>query len=387
MAKVIALVVAIFILSLPVPVLAAEPNVGAIEGQIVNGTADGSSVADQDITLKIYLNGDETEPASSVTDAEGQFTFNSLSIESEYSYEVSLFYQEAEYLTSTFSFSENQTTRAVNITVYDSTADNSDITVAMAHTIINATEDGIDVTEYYSFVNNSDLTYIGSEVINDDGAKKTLSFSLPVGITSFQPTMGLMDCCIFSIENGFTDTMAVMPGMKDISFSYTIDTGSAEYTLPLKLNYPVFSYDLVVQGAEAVNASQLTAEEPFLIENVQYSHYSGDNLPANKILTIGLGGLPVGTNQGNVIWIVAAVTLLGGGFSLVYLMKKRNIQMVSIEDSPEQVRQRLLFQLAQLDDDFESGKIGEEDYKRARAEGKIQLVELMQKVRDEKVGR
>ena len=46
-------------------------------------------------------------------------------------------------------------------------------------------------------------------------------------------------------------------------------------------------------------------------------------------------------------------------------------------------KQRLLVELTQLDDDFECGKIDEEDYRRLRAVRKAQLVELMQRSKEE----
>ena len=45
MIKRIALLVMIFMLSLSAPALAAEAGSGIIEGQVVNGTAGGGSVA------------------------------------------------------------------------------------------------------------------------------------------------------------------------------------------------------------------------------------------------------------------------------------------------------------------------------------------------------
>ena len=56
MIKRIALLLIIFVLSLSASALAAEPGSGVIEGSVVNRTEGGSSVADQDITLKVYLN-------------------------------------------------------------------------------------------------------------------------------------------------------------------------------------------------------------------------------------------------------------------------------------------------------------------------------------------
>ena len=87
----------IFILILPAPVLAAEPGNGIIEGRVVNGTADGSSITDQGITLKTYQNDAEAGATTSKTDAEGHFVFDGLSAESDYSYQLELNFQEADY--------------------------------------------------------------------------------------------------------------------------------------------------------------------------------------------------------------------------------------------------------------------------------------------------
>ena len=57
MTKRIVLLAVIFTLSLSTSVLAAEPGSGMIEGQVVNRTTGGSSVANQDITLSIRRDG------------------------------------------------------------------------------------------------------------------------------------------------------------------------------------------------------------------------------------------------------------------------------------------------------------------------------------------
>ena len=47
-----------------------------------------------------------------------------------------------------------------------------------------------------------------------------------------------------------------------------------------------------------------------------------------------------------------------------------------VED-PEAQREELLNAIAELDDDFEAGRVAEADYRRQRAELKTELVELM----------
>jgi hypothetical protein len=58
---------------------------------------------------------------------------------------------------------------------------------------------------------------------------------------------------------------------------------------------------------------------------------------------------------------------------------ERKLQPAKAEDLPDS--QRLLTEIAQLDDDLESGKIDESVYRKLRAEKKSQLVILMQRAK------
>jgi len=160
--KHLALLVVIFTLILAVPASAAEPGKGIIEGQIVNGTEGGGSVANQEITLKTYLNNAEVDSTTTLTDAEGRFAFNELSTETDYGYEVTLTFQEAEYNNEWLTFDNGEATKFTVVTVYDSTASDEAIRVELVHTIIYVESGSLRVEEYLLFTNEADRTFIGS---------------------------------------------------------------------------------------------------------------------------------------------------------------------------------------------------------------------------------
>ncbi len=385
MIKRIALLIMIIMLSLSTPVLAAEPGSGVIEGRIVNGTAGGSSVADQDITLKTYLNEAEVDAITTKTDAEGSFVFDGLSTEPDYIYEVVITFQEAEYYSEWLSFDEGESSKSTGVTVYDATTSDEAIKVAMSHTIVYVEQGSLWFEEYFLFVNEADRTYIGSKEVTTDGRKETRRFSLPAEATEMQPGTGLMTCCVYDSEDGFVDTMPVFPGSSEAAYSYTVENNSGSYTFSRRVNYPTTSFDFLVQGEGVkVTSDRLIAGETIDIEGIWFNHFSSQNLAPGDILTIQLSGLPESSNQGIVKWATPVLIglLVGAGF--VYLRRKRRLQPVSPEDSLDRRRQKLLVELAQLDDDFGSGKIPEESYRRLRAERKQQLVELMQGAKEER---
>lgn len=382
--KRIALLVMIFTLSLSAPAMAAEPSGGIIKGQIINGTEGGSSVADQDTTLKTYLNDAEMSAITTKTDNEGHFVFEGLSTESGYSYQVTLAFKQADYTSEWLSFNDGEVSKFAEVTVYDSTTSDEAIKVTMTHTILYVGQDSLKVTEYFLFVNESDRTYIGSEDTNSAEERETLRFSLPKEAAELQPEYGLMECCIHGSENGFVDTMPVLPGGKEVVYSYRVDYNSGAYTFSRNMNYPTVNYDFLVQGeGTKVIGNQLTTEEPLDIEGAWFNHLSGTNFARDDILEVQLSGLPQTSNQGAILWVVLILVVLGTGFGFVYLMRKRRLQPVSSEDSLDQKRQRLLIELAHLDDNFEGGKVQEEVYRRLRAEKKSQLVVLMQRSKEE----
>ncbi len=377
MLKRAALLVIILLLTLPASVLAAESGNGLIEGQLVNGTNGGGSVADQEITLKTYLNDAETNSSTTRSDAQGRFTFDGLSTESNYSYQIQLIYQEAEYDGETFSFNGTETTKSIEITVYDSTSDDV-LNVVAAHIFIYPGEGGLEVQEYYLFTNATDRTYIGTPEAATTGR---LRFPLPAGVTEIQPDMGLMEFRLVQNADGFGETTAVLPGNKEVAYSYVINSTAGEYTFSHRLNYPIAKLNLLVQG-EGIEASsdQLITEEPLNIEGVRYAYLTGDNFTAGETLTVRLAGLPAG-NQGATVWVIVVLAVLAAGTIVVYQMRKSRLQPkpqpVRTEDSPAGRRQNLLVELAQLDDDFEDGKTPEETYRRLRAQKKTELSKLM----------
>lgn len=382
MIKRIALLMIIFILSLSTPALAAEPDSGMIEGQVVNGTEGGSSVADQEITLTTYLNDAETGSTTTNTDAEGQFAFDTLSTESSYSYQVTLNFQQADYNSDWVSFAEGETNKFTEVTVYNSTTSDEAIKMATAHTIIYVEQGSLHVAEYFLVVNEADRTYIGSKEVAA-GTRETLRFSIPGEVTDLQYGGALMDCCIYGSEDGFVDTMAVLPGSKEVAYSYKVDYSSGEYTFSRRVNYPITDFNLMVQGeAVQVTSDQLVPKGLLDMEGVRFNHASGSDFTPGDTLVAQISGLPETGNQGIVIWTVLVLGVLVGGFGLVYLLRKKRLQPVKAEVSLDQRRQRLLVELAQMDDDFEDGKTPEEVYRRLRAERKAQLVALRQRPKE-----
>lgn len=373
-------IVMLFILALPGAVLAAETGDGAIEGKLINGTTGGGSVADQEVTLKTYRNDAELASAMARTDAEGRFAFEGLATSSDYSYQVTLIYQQAEYTGDRISFSAGEMGKSVEITVYDATTGDEAVKVSTAHTVIYAEQGNLRVSEYLVVANDSDRTYIGGRELSP-GVRETLVFALPADATGLEVGGSLMSCCIYNNEGGFVDSMAVLPGTKELVYSYDISYKGAEYAFSGRVNYPTDDYHLLVQSPNVlVSGVRLVQAEPVTIEGIQFNHFSGGNLASGDMVTAQISGLPKSANQSSLLWVLLALAVLGSGFALFYLRRRQRPHPVRV--SYVRQEESLLAELARLDDEFEDGRIAEEVYRRVRAQKKAQLAKLMQGVKE-----
>ncbi len=380
MAKRIVLLAAllVLILSLPLPVLGAEDPTGTIEGQLINGTAGGSSVADVEVHLKTFTNN-ETGNLTTKTRSDGKFTFSTLSIMPPNTYQIFLTYRNAEYLGDNISFVHGQTSKSANITVYDSTSSDASIKIKNAHTIINMGQGTLDIMVMYDFINDTDRAYVGN-----------LTFSLPPEAFEVEYGYGLVAANIISRPDGFTDTMAMLPKGKEISreiiYYYNVPYTGGDYNYHQKLNYPVVQFDLLVQDDNLkVISDQLSNKDP-LDMGIKYLHLTGNNLGRGETVSAALSPNSAGQTMTIILVAAALIVMIVASF-LVYRRTrgKSKAQPVMAEirptpssaAEPEQIDQRLLAELAQLDDDFAAGSIQEEAYRAQRAAKKAQLVKLL----------
>lgn len=371
------------LLSLPATVLAAEPAEGSIEGTVINQTADGSSVADVDISLFTYLNGNETDSTVTQTDAEGFFFFDGLLTDPAYDYQVLIDYQGADYYSDYLKFSDQETTLSPVIHVFDSTTTPEAILVDIAHVTVKVESGRLIIKEVYLFINGSDKAYIGLAV--PGGEREVLKFSLPPDATEWQIGMGLMECCITRYQDGFSENMPLLPGDRQVSFSYSVDYNASTYIYSQDIYHPLLSYYFLVEGVSTqVSSDQLLQGEPQDMGDAVYTFLAGNEFMPGETIVAQISGLPRAGNQTVLIWIVIGLVLPATGVTFFFLRRRRRLQPVIVSESLEKQQEKLLTEIAELDDDFEAQRIPEDAYNKERAAKKAVLVALLEKSTEER---
>ncbi len=332
----------VFILALClVPVDTLAQGQGVIEGQVVNGTANGGSVEGLTVTLHVFAGMEEQPSKTATTGAGGRFRFENLSTEADHGYALLLNYQGVDYGSDLLTFSEGEKTLSVPIQVYEPTEGDEAISIERAHIFVDFQEGNLLVGELYFFSNSSDRTYIGAEEVAE-GQRETLRLSLPTGAKGLVVEGGELGQRFFETEEGFVDTWFLPPGQSSgrLLFSYSLAYDPSGYDLVRGVPYPLKAINVLVADVGVdVTSDQLIPEGSRGMQGQSYLNLSGQNLSKGERLALHLSGSPdddlVGEReavpaqpsqagkQPLLHWAALGLIVLAVGFALGYPLLRR----------------------------------------------------------------
>jgi hypothetical protein len=313
---------------------------GVIEGQVVNGTADGGSVEGLTVTLRVFVDMEEQPSQTATTEAEGKFRFENLSTEAEHVYTLFLDYQGIEYGSDLLTFSEGEAALSVSIKVYEPIESNEVVSIERAHIFVDFQEGELLVGEMYFFNNDSDRIYIGAEEVAE-GRRGTLRLSLPTGAKGLAVEGGELGQRFFETDGGFVDTWFLPPGQSSgrLIFSYSLPYDPSGYDLTRDILYPLKAINVLVADVGVdVTSDQLTLEGSRGMEGQSYLNLSGQNLSKGERLIVHFSGspskpmesgeaMPAQTSQSSsqslLRWVALGLVVLVVGFALGYPLLRR----------------------------------------------------------------
>jgi hypothetical protein len=190
---------------------------------------------------------------------------------------------------------------------------------------------------------------------------------------------------IIATDDGWADTFPLRPGPGSLTMlvQYTLpyDGGA---TLSHPVYYPTNSVNLVMPEAgvsvETTGGWVDTGQQN--MGNTSVATYGQSNLAAGNDLTLTLEGKPrqVSASTGNLIQDNAAELLVGIAAALVVVVVAA-VMITRWRQEPDETLDRddLIQAIADLDDDYEAGDIGEEAYHRQREQMMAELKDAWDK--------
>lgn len=377
----------------------AYADSGVVQGQVINGTA-GAAAALGGLPVSLYLfSGNELKDTQrTTTDAQGVFRFEAVPTGGGRAAVAVVEYGGVEYESELLDLSMGTDFNG-DIAVYETTTDDSALTVERSHLIIEMGSGQLEVTEMIIVDNAGDRSYVGSEEVIPD-RRATARVPLPAGATDVSFASSEVASAMVRTGQGFVDTRPIVPGQYEYVLSYALPCEGSTYSLVKPVGYSTAAMDVLVAapGAE-VDAPALERLGTREASGASYLQLGGRSLSKGTDVVIRFSGLgqpvarqapgaegasaPAGAAPESWWWHIAPALALAAlvPVLIVHLRRERG------PSRPLQARQaaavietecdRLLAHMAELDERYEAGGLGKASYRRQRASDRRQLVDLM----------
>ena len=221
-----------------------------------------------------------------------------------------VFFVSARYATITYFSSPIPAGRvtgdAAQLVVYDTTSRAGQLHLRGRHVIIGA----LDSTRRHPVVEVFEIANEGEATVVSDGTRPTWEVAVPARAQDFRLVSGEI-----SPEAVSADTLAVrvfahiVPGVKQLSFSYAMPVDGFPMALPLGASVPLF--EVLVEGSEgAVSGAALAPADTVAIEGRTFRRFVASVAPATGVVRITMPAPPADRRHVYVVGILLAVGLL-----------------------------------------------------------------------------
>ncbi len=269
---------------------------GVIDGQVVNGTAGGPAIG-AGITVTLYLIQSDTvtgtlppSMTTTTTDSAGRFRFEGLATDPDISYWPEAVYLGVPYTSAEpVALGEGQATQAVTLPVYETTDDDSQITIDSGHIIVESFGTMLRISEAYLFGNGGDRTYAGRP--GPEGQVTTVGIPLPsdaVGLAFGDEASA--DRFVQS-EGKLLGTEPVPPGQETLTifYSYHVPVTGSSVRVERSYDYPIAALTvLLTQPGLALSSGQLLDGGSQTFMDQEFAVYTAVDLAAGAPLVVDL---------------------------------------------------------------------------------------------------
>ena len=387
---------ALALLALPTPRANAQSGgQGRVDGVIVNGTKSGTLTNPSSITVTLYVADMASQSTITQTvqpDANGHFAFSNIQILTTTRMLATANYGGIDYASDILQFSGVTTTVPVTLTVYDTTTDPSTVKVAQMHFVIDVETGMLNVLQIVQVQNTGDRSFIGGTGVGPH--RVTLQLPFLAGATNIQFDSQDADMTTIRGTDSMSYTLPFQPGNDQIVFNYSIPFTPPSYPFDLKLPFDVDKFQILLSDVGGtITSTQLSAPTNFPTQSGQTFLLSAGgpftqgaevkaqlvNLPATvaaPTTTAPSTSTPTAVdNTSQTIGIaVLGLAAVAAILLIAYPLIRRRANRAAVAATNR--RMDLLQSIADLDDDFEAGKVSESTYKEERARLKAKLQEL-----------
>jgi hypothetical protein len=238
------------------------------------------------------------------------------------------------------------------IVVFDTTSIHFPLAIKGRHMIVSspAVDGSRQVVEAYEIANESDQT-----LVSPDDAHPSWTAPLPPGVSNIQVGESDVSAAAITAAKGrVLVTAPFAPGLKQLSFSYTVPQKAFPLRVPLEQGATVLELLLEEPKAQARGAT-LKPVAPATIERRVFQRYLGADAPAGAAIDIEVPVVQAAQNV-HVYWEIAGAlaALMAAGLVAWYARARRRSALAPKSRAPvPDAAETLAREIASLDAEFE----------------------------------
>jgi len=277
---------------------------------VVNKTANGTPVENDQVTLQIFQHQQIYDIIESNVSEEGKAAFENVPTGEQFialpraKHNDMMFTGEAVILDPTKNELEAQ------VEVFDVSTNTSELFVQIHHFIVKASTESnvLEITEFMQLVNSSDMA-ISSDERDENGNAIVLNISLPKGFSNLQWSSYFEKDAVVITDNGFYDIMAVPPGSYQLTFSYTLDVKASAMNITKKVSLPTERFMVLGQGGVNLHGQENMETETTNMGGISTEFLRFNDIVAQDEINFLVSGLAYDKSNW-ITWIIVGAVFV-----------------------------------------------------------------------------
>ena len=200
------------------------------------------------------------------------------------------------------------------ITVFDTTSRRIPMSLRGHHVVVSAADANArrSIVEVYDLSNDTSVTRIAT---GETPASATWQTHIAPGASDFRVSQGDISAAAVAYAKGVVSVFAPLaPGMKQLSFSYSLPAKSFPLKLPLEKETGIYEI-LIEEKAGSVTGPRLKEVDPVTVDERNFRRFLASDMPENSVAVIDLPAPPA-THSIDPRYLVALTLVIGGSMIL-----------------------------------------------------------------------
>ncbi|MCL5280216.1 MAG: hypothetical protein M1376_09955 [Planctomycetes bacterium] len=273
--------------------------------EVKNHTANGATVAGDEVVLEVYRGQEQIESLQAKVGADGKAVFENILTGPNMAAVATAKHQNMAFRSEPVALNPATGEFSAGVQVFDVSTDTAQLSVGVHHILVAVRGAALEFTEYMQLKNVSDRAITGAKR-DDQNRPSVIEVRLPQGFQDLSASGYLEPEALVVTADGFYDTMAVPPGEHQVTFSYKVGINRRTVKIVKEITLPTAELMLFwTHGQGKLEGLGEPNDRLANADGAPMEYYRRSNLKPGDRLAFQFSGFKA--KSGDYSWIVLGV--------------------------------------------------------------------------------